>query len=339
MRLTDELDALPLDLQVGVLRIKLHTISRIQEIIRQILRRAPNQSVSHGVASDNDPLLLWNDATDPFGFQFSTSMQLSPKSGKSLFDAGSLSSRGTTLFDAQSSRSSASPLFDTWSVRSSPSTLFDAPPTRSNGISLLDDRSTRSSDKFIVLESNYASKFQTHQDAQFGIFPNAEPPILEPGKQLLPKTCTNCFTQTTPLWRQNPEGQPLCNACGLFLILYGVVRPLSLKTDVIKKRNRGFGRLSAPSPDKKIKTPDSTDLSITNANTGQMLRYMEDIRGHREPGRPRKRFQLLSTTLSERSDGRNKTGCIICYRRKKLCDETKPACEFLQPQRSTAAGY
>ncbi|KAI9809284.1 MAG: hypothetical protein M1825_002575 [Sarcosagium campestre] len=57
----------------------------------------------------------------------------------------------------------------------------------------------------------------------------------------IPTTCTNCFTQTTPLWRRNPEGHPLCNACGLFLKLHGVVRPLSLKTDVIKKRNRGSG--------------------------------------------------------------------------------------------------
>ncbi|KAF8540190.1 hypothetical protein BDD12DRAFT_880848 [Trichophaea hybrida] len=57
----------------------------------------------------------------------------------------------------------------------------------------------------------------------------------------MPTTCTNCFTQTTPLWRRNPEGHPLCNACGLFLKLHGVVRPLSLKTDVIKKRNRGSG--------------------------------------------------------------------------------------------------
>lgn len=57
----------------------------------------------------------------------------------------------------------------------------------------------------------------------------------------IPTTCTNCYTQTTPLWRRNPEGQPLCNACGLFLKLHGVVRPLSLKTDVIKKRNRGSG--------------------------------------------------------------------------------------------------
>ncbi|CDK28682.1 unnamed protein product [Kuraishia capsulata CBS 1993] len=54
-----------------------------------------------------------------------------------------------------------------------------------------------------------------------------------------PTSCTNCNTRTTPLWRRNPEGEPLCNACGLFLKLHGVVRPLSLKTDVIKKRQRG----------------------------------------------------------------------------------------------------
>lgn len=54
-----------------------------------------------------------------------------------------------------------------------------------------------------------------------------------------PTICSNCNTTKTPLWRRDPEGQPLCNACGLFLKLHGVVRPLSLKTDVIKKRNRG----------------------------------------------------------------------------------------------------
>ncbi|CCX33754.1 Similar to Nitrogen regulatory protein areA; acc. no. P17429 [Pyronema omphalodes CBS 100304] len=62
-----------------------------------------------------------------------------------------------------------------------------------------------------------------------------------PNANAMPTVCTNCFTQTTPLWRRNPEGHPLCNACGLFLKLHGVVRPLSLKTDVIKKRNRGSG--------------------------------------------------------------------------------------------------
>lgn len=50
--------------------------------------------------------------------------------------------------------------------------------------------------------------------------------------------CFNCQTTTTPLWRRDPEGNALCNACGLFQRLHGVMRPLSLKTDVIKKRNR-----------------------------------------------------------------------------------------------------
>lgn len=50
--------------------------------------------------------------------------------------------------------------------------------------------------------------------------------------------CQNCQTLTTPLWRRNEHGQILCNACGLFLKLHGRPRPISLKTDVIKSRNR-----------------------------------------------------------------------------------------------------
>jgi GATA-binding protein len=59
------------------------------------------------------------------------------------------------------------------------------------------------------------------------------------GENSVPTTCTSRFTQTTPLWRRNLEGHPLCNACGL-LKLNGVVRPISLKTDVTKQRNRGL---------------------------------------------------------------------------------------------------
>ena len=81
-----------------------------------------------------------------------------------------------------------------------------------------------------------------------------------------PTTCTNCCTQTTPLWRRNPEGQPLCNACGLFLKLHGVIRPLSLKTDVIKKRNRGSGNsapVSATSTRSKKPIPRKNSVQLT----------------------------------------------------------------------------
>jgi len=79
-----------------------------------------------------------------------------------------------------------------------------------------------------------------------------------------PTTCTNCFTQTTPLWRRNPEGHPLCNACGLFLKLHGVVRPLSLKTDVIKKRNRGSGNAPVGSASTRSSKKSSRKNSIAH---------------------------------------------------------------------------
>ncbi|PSR88547.1 hypothetical protein BD289DRAFT_452701 [Coniella lustricola] len=82
-----------------------------------------------------------------------------------------------------------------------------------------------------------------------------------------PTTCTNCFTQTTPLWRRNPEGQPLCNACGLFLKLHGVVRPLSLKTDVIKKRNRGSGNSGPVSGTSTRSNKKSINASSTSLST------------------------------------------------------------------------
>ncbi|KAG7664132.1 GAT1 [[Candida] subhashii] len=67
---------------------------------------------------------------------------------------------------------------------------------------------------------------------------STRPKIKRADSGSLHVSCTNCHTRTTPLWRRDPNGHPLCNACGLFLKLHGVVRPLSLKTDVIKKRQR-----------------------------------------------------------------------------------------------------
>lgn len=58
------------------------------------------------------------------------------------------------------------------------------------------------------------------------------------GKDSKPaQQCYNCKTLKTPLWRRDSNGNTLCNACGLFHKLHGTMRPLSLKSDVIKKRN------------------------------------------------------------------------------------------------------
>lgn len=76
--------------------------------------------------------------------------------------------------------------------------------------------------------------------------------------------CSNCNTGNTPLWRRNPQGLPLCNACGLFYKLHGTVRPLSLKTDVIKKRNRNGPK------DEKSKSKRATRTRQCN------IKYQDD---------------------------------------------------------------
>ncbi|KAF8973304.1 hypothetical protein BDZ97DRAFT_1912855 [Flammula alnicola] len=102
--------------------------------------------------------------------------------------------------------------------------------------------------KYISLQQRTDSKSSasTPEYAEGGAAAGGSAVKNEDGEQT-PTLCTNCQTTNTPLWRRDPEGQPLCNACGLFYKLHGVVRPLSLKTDVIKKRNRASGTPSSSS--------------------------------------------------------------------------------------------
>lgn len=145
---------------------------------------------------------------------------------------------------------------------------------RTTSTPVLSGHSLDPSDSNSPLDSTFSSRAPSRPGS----------PGLKNGDQNgVPTTCTNCYTQTTPLWRRNPEGHPLCNACGLFLKLHGVVRPLSLKTDVIKKRNRGSGNTlpigtSATRSSKKSsrknsvhQTPASTPTSgkATSENNSQ----------------------------------------------------------------------
>ncbi|KAJ2685920.1 GATA type transcriptional activator of nitrogen-regulated proteins [Coemansia spiralis] len=50
--------------------------------------------------------------------------------------------------------------------------------------------------------------------------------------------CFNCRADSTPLWRRDPAGNVICNACGLYYKLHNVSRPISMKSTVIKRRRR-----------------------------------------------------------------------------------------------------
>ena len=50
--------------------------------------------------------------------------------------------------------------------------------------------------------------------------------------------CTNCHTTQTTLWRRNNDGEPVCNACGLYFKLHGVNRPMAMRKDGIQTRKR-----------------------------------------------------------------------------------------------------
>ncbi|XP_047739484.1 transcription factor gaf1-like isoform X2 [Hyalella azteca] len=58
------------------------------------------------------------------------------------------------------------------------------------------------------------------------------------GTRKVDQVCTNCQTTVTSLWRRNPAGEPVCNACGLYFKLHQSNRPGSMKKDSLQRRKR-----------------------------------------------------------------------------------------------------
>ncbi|KAB2572487.1 putative gata transcription factor protein [Lasiodiplodia theobromae] len=105
-----------------------------------------------------------------------------------------------------------------------------------------------------------------------------------------PPICQNCTTSTTPLWRRDEVGSVLCNACGLFLKLHGRPRPISLKTDVIKSRNRV--KTSGQGPKKKQQQHDN---GLDQARAAAGTPPVDQLANHH------RRAQKVSSGASERS--------------------------------------
>uniref|UniRef100_A0A1A7XPP4 GATA-binding protein 3 n=1 Tax=Iconisemion striatum TaxID=60296 RepID=A0A1A7XPP4_9TELE len=85
-------------------------------------------------------------------------------------------------------------------------------------------------------------------------------PLIKPKRRLSAArragtSCANCQTTTTTLWRRNANGDPVCNACGLYYKLHNINRPLTMKKEGIQTRNR---KMSSKSKKSK-KSQDSMD--------------------------------------------------------------------------------
>ena len=57
--------------------------------------------------------------------------------------------------------------------------------------------------------------------------------LLQSAARRAGTSCANCGTSTTTLWRRNQNGDPVCNACGLYYKLHNVSRILSENLKII----------------------------------------------------------------------------------------------------------
>ncbi|XP_006901128.1 PREDICTED: transcription factor GATA-6 [Elephantulus edwardii] len=102
--------------------------------------------------------------------------------------------------------------------------------------------------------------------------PLIKPPKRAPASRRLGLSCANCHTTTTTLWRRNAEGEPVCNACGLYMKLHGVPRPLAMKKEGIQTRKRkpkniNKSKACSGNPIPVTPTPTSSNSDDCSKNT------------------------------------------------------------------------
>lgn len=86
-------------------------------------------------------------------------------------------------------------------------------------------------------------------------------------------SCANCSTNTTTLWRRNNQGEPVCNACGLYFKLHNVNRPQAMKKDGIQTRKRK--PKSNPTTKESKKSSSSSAYNTYNSSSSRQRQAQE----------------------------------------------------------------
>ncbi|XP_063091017.1 transcription factor GATA-4 isoform X3 [Cavia porcellus] len=120
-------------------------------------------------------------------------------------------------------------------------------------------------------------------------------PLIKPQRRLSASrrvglSCANCQTTTTTLWRRNAEGEPVCNACGLYMKLHGVPRPLAMRKEGIQTRKRKPKNLNksktpaGPSGSESLPPTSSASSNSSNVTSSSSSEELRPIKT--EPGLP-----------------------------------------------------
>nr|XP_045612122.1 box A-binding factor-like isoform X2 [Procambarus clarkii] len=87
------------------------------------------------------------------------------------------------------------------------------------------------------------------------------------GNRRMGQMCTNCHTTVTSLWRRNSQGDPVCNACGLYYKLHNVNRPLTMKKESIQTRKRKPKKSSDSKSSSSSSSSSSTATAIASTTS------------------------------------------------------------------------
>ncbi|EYC42813.1 hypothetical protein Y032_0516g2793 [Ancylostoma ceylanicum] len=83
--------------------------------------------------------------------------------------------------------------------------------------------------------------------------------------------CSNCGGTNTTLWRRNAEGEPVCNACGLYYKLHNVQRPPTMKKEgqlqTRKRKAKSDGTAATKKRDRSSNYTQSTQAIHDRGST------------------------------------------------------------------------